>query len=764
MKTKITSVRKIYILLAVVVALFATILLASCSGEKTIVGCEILNVPQAINVGEFDSEMNNIKEAVDASDMKIRVKYDDETTEDISLTFDMLDDAFQQQLNSEGRHYISYTYKGNKVSFELLVKGEKTYTVRFYGKDDKLISEQKVKAGATAVEPTEAEREAEGYAFTGWDKSFDNVTADLEIRGKYEKAFTVTFYNGKNQLIDTQYVKNGGDAQSPSEEAKYLPGYIFSKWDTELTNIQEDTVIYGIYINDNVTDTDGDGIIDYIEIEILNLDYTKVDTDGNGITDDKEDFDNDGLNNITEIKSFLKPNDPDTDGDGLTDGDEVNIYWTLPADPDTDGDGADDAWEINNNFDPVIYNESFSVELSVPLEDGSSLAVDIPELPGEYVDKVIVELSKDESIKDVHGAIGEAIQYNVSASANITFSSEEIADAEDPVLMYFNTETNEVETIAITVSGNEATANITTYGSYVLVDRKVFEEKGQWRDVFNSGSFTSIEIVFVIDDSGSMGPVGVNNDPSNKRLSVTQSLIDALPSSAKIGIVRFDDYATALTTTLTGSKDEAKAFLTTQYFDSRGSTLLYSGAMTALNLYSATEENDGVMRVMVLLSDGSPSSDSKTAQNVLNGANAQGVKIYTVGLGNSTSDFDKVLKPLSEQTGAEYMHSSNASALQNIYDAIGEKIDMEIDTDGDGIADFFESGVDKNGVPTLPTINGMDFTGLDKENPDTDQDGYMDGEEIEIYKYYSDTNPNQVMVWGIVNSNPLDPESVPKEK
>ena len=143
----------------------------------------------------------------------------------------------------------------------------------------------------------------------------------------------------------------------------------------------------------------------------------------------------------------------------------------------------------------------------------------------------------------------------------------------------------------------------------------------------------------------------------------------------------------------------------------------------------------------------------------------KGIKIYTIGLGTSTSAyFDKNLKPLSDATGGEYAHSSNASVLKEIYGSIGEKIDMEVDSDEDGIADFFESGVDKNGNPTLPTINGMNFVGLDKSNPDTDNDGYLDGVEIEIYLYYSDTNPNQVMVWGIVNSDPTDANSVPATK
>ena len=144
-------------------------------------------------------------------------------------------------------------------------------------------------------------------------------------------------------------------------------------------------------------------------------------------------------------------------------------------------------------------------------------------------------------------------------------------------------------------------------------------------------------------------------------------------------------------------------------------------------------------------------------------AKEKDIRIYTVGLGMSSSYFNGYLMPLANETGGEFYNVDNANMLANIFDNIMEKIDMEIDSDADGLADFFESGVDKNGVPTLPTINGMSFAGLDKNDPDTDKDGYMDGVEIEIYKYYSDAKPNQVMIWGIVNSDPTNANSVPAQ-
>jgi len=58
------------------------------------------------------------------------------------------------------------------------------------------------------------------------------------------------------------------------------------------------------------------------------------DADEDGLTDD--------LDNC--------PQDPDCDDDGLTDGEEVNIYGTLPDNHDTDGDGLSDGDEVNIHF------------------------------------------------------------------------------------------------------------------------------------------------------------------------------------------------------------------------------------------------------------------------------------------------------------------------------------------------------------------------------------------------------------------------------
>lgn len=72
------------------------------------------------------------------------------------------------------------------------------------------------------------------------------------------------------------------------------------------------------FVANHVLDSDGDGVIDAIEIFVTGTD----------------------------------PHNPDTDGDGLSDGDELWIYETDPLNSDTDGDGLSDGFEVDNGGDP----------------------------------------------------------------------------------------------------------------------------------------------------------------------------------------------------------------------------------------------------------------------------------------------------------------------------------------------------------------------------------------------------------------------------
>jgi hypothetical protein len=159
------------------------------------------------------------------------------------------------------------------------------------------------------------------------------------------------------------------------------------KWSVVVTNASgstEQVFEYRVF-----TDSDGDGLSDYREQNILGTNFELADTDSDGLSDSDEvngstdptvaDTDGDGLLDgieltITDTDPIVADSDSDgvgdgeedNDGDGLTNAQEIGIYLTNPLLADSDSDGLSDSTEIRLNLDPkVITNmEDVANELS----------------------------------------------------------------------------------------------------------------------------------------------------------------------------------------------------------------------------------------------------------------------------------------------------------------------------------------------------------------------------------------------------------------
>jgi hypothetical protein len=100
-------------------------------------------------------------------------------------------------------------------------------------------------------------------------------------------------------------------------------------------------------------DTDKDGYTDAAETAV-GWNPNSTDQDANGIKDNVQDLDADGLNWWTEVHAGSSDTDLDSDDDTLSDAQEVNVLHSNPASTDTDGDGLldqDEAYfhgDINN--------------------------------------------------------------------------------------------------------------------------------------------------------------------------------------------------------------------------------------------------------------------------------------------------------------------------------------------------------------------------------------------------------------------------------
>ena len=118
------------------------------------------------------------------------------------------------------------------------------YTVIFVDYDGSVLKTETVAGGNSATAPANPTRV--GYQFTGWDKSFTNITSDLTITAQYAiLTFTVTFKDWDGSILKTQTVNYGGAALAPTGMNR--EGYTFTGWDIVFYNVTSDLIVNAIY-------------------------------------------------------------------------------------------------------------------------------------------------------------------------------------------------------------------------------------------------------------------------------------------------------------------------------------------------------------------------------------------------------------------------------------------------------------------------------------------------------------------------------------
>ncbi|WP_028866621.1 LruC domain-containing protein [Psychromonas hadalis] len=164
-----------------------------------------------------------------------------------------------------------------------------------------------------------------------------------------------------NTLLQLTYnsvlLDSDGDGLSDMDEINILgTDPMDSDSDNDGLTDREEITIY--QSDPQLVDTDNDGLTDLEEAVIYHSDPTLIDSDNDGFTDFDEvmftktdptlvDSDNDGFTDQQEITEMnTSPILADTDGDGLTDNEEINIFNTDPVVADSDNDGFSDGNEV----------------------------------------------------------------------------------------------------------------------------------------------------------------------------------------------------------------------------------------------------------------------------------------------------------------------------------------------------------------------------------------------------------------------------------
>lgn len=143
----------------------------------------------------------------------------------------------------------AFDANGRAVSFDVAdgavyITPSTDHTVTFRDWDSRVLDTQSVAHGKAAHAPANPVRE--GYNFTGWDKDFSNVTADMDIYAQYAlKTYTVTFTDWDGRFIANVEAAHGTAAQAPEDPVR--TGYTFTGWDRDFSHVTSNMTVKAQY-------------------------------------------------------------------------------------------------------------------------------------------------------------------------------------------------------------------------------------------------------------------------------------------------------------------------------------------------------------------------------------------------------------------------------------------------------------------------------------------------------------------------------------
>ena len=200
-----------------------------------------------------------------------------------------------------------------------------------------------------------------------------------------------------------------------------------------------------------------------------------------------DDTDEDGIINSKELEYGTSISSIDTDGDLLTDYEEIYTYKTNPLSKDSDNDGLDDLSEVKLGLNPLskdevkpeyslaVNNTSLGVSLLV---NGSAKAVSTTN-----VDKV-----DDQYFSNTASIVGNVLEFTSkekinNAKVTISYNEQEIKDKqldEDKLSIYYINEKNlTLEKVDSVIDKNTKTisANLQHFSKYVINDHAMVQKK-----------------------------------------------------------------------------------------------------------------------------------------------------------------------------------------------------------------------------------------------------------------------------------------------
>jgi len=191
-----------------------------------------------------------------------------------------------------------------------------------------------------------------------------------------------------------------------------------------------------------------------------------------------------------------------------------------------------------------------------------------------------------------------------------------------------------------------------------------------------------VSVMLAIDVSGSMQATDVVPTRMDAARAAARTLIDDLPSNARVGVVSFNSSAVVVAP-LSDDHQAARSALDT--LQARGGTAIGDGIEAALRQLDPNGQprpsSSRPSTMIVLLTDGSSNSGVDPQQAAAE-AKADGVPVQSVGVGQRNQMTyvqgqlidgvdEQALQNVSSATGGRYFYAEEASQLEQIYGSLG---------------------------------------------------------------------------------------------
>lgn len=153
----------------------------------------------------------------------------------------------------------SQDYKSVTSNIDTYAIYDNQFIIYFMNADGTSVFKTVIVNKGESIESLDSAPTKEGYTFSKWDKDLTNISSDLIVNPIFvsgnngnnnntdttTKTYTVTFVDYDNDVIDKQTVKEGKDANPPSDPKR--SGYRFKSWSGDYTNVTEDRTIKARY-------------------------------------------------------------------------------------------------------------------------------------------------------------------------------------------------------------------------------------------------------------------------------------------------------------------------------------------------------------------------------------------------------------------------------------------------------------------------------------------------------------------------------------